>query len=127
MANLSCFITDFLQSTEEEEKNIPHGVKRPLEPAVPAEQERADRKSARERRRRAEVGEKFEELTSALAQAEAALPHVLTRPRSDAEGSRARPPAPAPRPRAAAETEVAPAPARRSSSCNAPSTPSRPS
>lgn len=91
-AVLSTFICDFLQSTEGDQPGEPNLSKRPLQTTGQAEQqesasERADRKSARERRRRAEVGEKFDELAKVLASAEGQAPHILTR-REVAEGSR---------------------------------------
>ena len=50
--------------------------------------ERADRKSARERRRRAEVGEKFEELTKALGEAEERCAGSVPRRDAVSEGNR---------------------------------------
>ena len=93
--HLQNFINDFLQSTTDDDPTQGMGLSRPprrrrrrrrrsrrrrpgarrsrRDGADETASERADRKSARERRRRAEVGEKFEELTKALGEAERAV------------------------------------------------------
>ena len=110
MSTLQNFINDFLQSTTDDDPTADvSAAVAPVPPAPPpppparAEQkpkkrareggdetasERADRKSARERRRRAEVGEKFDELTKALQEAEETCPDAVPRRDAVTEGNR---------------------------------------
>mmetsp|Transcript_6156 Transcript_6156/g.16050 ORF Transcript_6156/g.16050 Transcript_6156/m.16050 type:complete len:240 (-) Transcript_6156:46-765(-) len=80
---VSSFVQDFLQ-----EESATSGVGFPGKKRLRDEEVKADRKRERERKRRAEVGEKFDELTRVLTAAEAAFDAKPATSSEDA-GSRA--------------------------------------